>query len=99
MTAGVQQLLLSFDALSEAEKREAAAEMLRRTHPVGADNLPEESLIKTAEAPVLKIEACDAVKDLPFQPRNDWERRLLAIASDCGTSLSNEAVSSEGLYE
>jgi hypothetical protein len=35
----------------------------------------------------------------PIQPRDEWERRLLAIASDCGVSLSNEAVSSEGLYE
>jgi hypothetical protein len=36
---------------------------------------------------------------LRIQPRDEWERRLLAIASDCGVSLSNEAVSSEGLYE
>jgi hypothetical protein len=34
-----------------------------------------------------------------FQPRDEWERRLLEIASDCGVSLSNEALSSEGLYE
>ena len=31
-----------------------------------------------------------------IQPRDDWGRRLLAAASDCGVSLSNEAVSSEG---
>jgi hypothetical protein len=92
MTAGVQQLLRSFDALSEAEKQEAAAEVLRRTQP-------EESLTRTAEASVPKVKACDAVKGLPFQPRDEWERRLLAIATDCGTSLSNEAVSSEGIYE
>jgi len=35
----------------------------------------------------------------PFVPRNDWDRALLAAASDCGVSLSNEAVSSEGLYD
>ena len=35
----------------------------------------------------------------PLQPRDEWERRLLSIATDCGVSLSNEAVSSEGLYE
>jgi predicted transcriptional regulator len=33
------------------------------------------------------------------QPRDEWERGLLAAATDCGVSLSNEAVSSEGLYE
>jgi hypothetical protein len=31
MTTAVQELLKSFDSLSEAEKREAAAELLRRT--------------------------------------------------------------------
>jgi hypothetical protein len=33
------------------------------------------------------------------QPRDEWGSGLLAAASDCGVSLSNEAVSSEGLYE
>lgn len=33
------------------------------------------------------------------QPRDEWERRLFEAASDCGVALSNEAVSSEGLYE
>lgn len=36
---------------------------------------------------------------LQVQPRDEWERELLAAATDCGVSLSNEAVSSEGLYE
>jgi hypothetical protein len=36
---------------------------------------------------------------LRLQPRDEWERGLLAAATDCGVSLSNEAVSSEGLYE
>jgi hypothetical protein len=35
----------------------------------------------------------------PVQPRDEWERRLLSAASDCGVSLSHAAVSSEGLYE
>jgi predicted DNA-binding antitoxin AbrB/MazE fold protein len=34
-----------------------------------------------------------------LQPRDEWERGLLAAARDCGVSLSNEAVSSEGLYD
>ncbi len=33
------------------------------------------------------------------QARDEWERRLRSAASDCGVSLSNEAVSSEGLYD
>lgn len=32
-------------------------------------------------------------------PEDEWVRRLRAIATDCGVSLSNEAVSSEGLYD
>jgi hypothetical protein len=34
-----------------------------------------------------------------IQPGHEWERRLRSAASDCGVSLSNEAVSSEGLYD
>jgi hypothetical protein len=36
---------------------------------------------------------------LRVQPRDEWERRLLEAATDCGMALSHEAVSSEGLYE
>jgi hypothetical protein len=36
---------------------------------------------------------------VPTPPRDEWERRLRSAATDCGKSLSNEAVSSEGLYD
>jgi hypothetical protein len=35
----------------------------------------------------------------PIEPRDDWERRLLGLAKDCGVSLSNEALSREEMYE
>jgi len=35
----------------------------------------------------------------PIVPQDEWERRLLSVASDCGVSLSHAAVSSEGIYE
>jgi predicted transcriptional regulator len=35
----------------------------------------------------------------PLEPRDDWERLELGLGIDCGTSVSNEALSSEGLYE
>jgi hypothetical protein len=38
-------------------------------------------------------------RPLPFEPLDEWERTLLSIGSDCGVSLSDEAVSSEGLYD
>jgi antitoxin (DNA-binding transcriptional repressor) of toxin-antitoxin stability system len=31
--------------------------------------------------------------------RDDWEQMLLSAGTDCGVSLSHEAVSSEGLYD
>jgi hypothetical protein len=34
-----------------------------------------------------------------IQPRDEWERRLLEGATDCGVALSHDAVSSEGQYE
>jgi predicted DNA-binding antitoxin AbrB/MazE fold protein len=33
------------------------------------------------------------------EPQDEWERRLLGLAKDCGVSLPDSAVSSEGLYE
>lgn len=43
-------------------------------------------------------EAMASLPSIPA-PRDEWERRLRAIAIDCGTSLSDAAVSSEGIYE
>ena len=36
---------------------------------------------------------------VPLQPQDEWERRLLGLAKDCGVSLPNWAVSRETLYE
>jgi hypothetical protein len=33
------------------------------------------------------------------QPRDEWERRLLGIAKDCGVSLPDQDISREALYE
>ncbi len=35
----------------------------------------------------------------PLVPRDEWERGLLEAARDCGVSLPNSALSSEGLYD
>lgn len=34
-----------------------------------------------------------------LEPRDEWERGLLAAASDCGVSLSDEALSREKMYD
>lgn len=33
------------------------------------------------------------------QPRDEWERRLLGLAKDCGVSLSDESISRTALYD
>lgn len=35
----------------------------------------------------------------PIVPRDDWERRLLAIGTDCGGSLRPSDLTSEGMYD
>jgi hypothetical protein len=35
----------------------------------------------------------------PPTPADDWERRLFGAAIDCGVSVPDEALSSDGLYE
>ena len=37
-------------------------------------------------------------RPLPFEPRDEWERRLLAIGKDCGVSLPDSAFTAEELY-
>lgn len=34
-----------------------------------------------------------------FCPQDEWERRLLEAASDCGVSLPDSALSREEMYE
>jgi hypothetical protein len=67
---------------------EAALNELARKQGVAPEALALQALRERFLAPALRI-----------QPRDEWERGLLAAATDCGVSLSNEAVSSEGLYE
>jgi hypothetical protein len=38
-------------------------------------------------------------KIAPVEPRDDWERRLFEAAIDCGVSVPDSALSSDGLYE
>jgi hypothetical protein len=34
-----------------------------------------------------------------LQPRDEWERNLLALAKDCGVALSDADLSREALYD
>lgn len=39
------------------------------------------------------------LRTAPPTPIDDWERGLLAAARDCGVSLPDAALSSDGLYD
>ncbi len=39
------------------------------------------------------------VRTPAFEPQDEWERLLLSAASDCGVSLSDEALSREEMYD
>ena len=64
MTNGVQQFLNTFDALSDAEKSEAAAEVLRRVLRSAPADLPEDSLL-AAEELFLALDAREAQNAQP----------------------------------
>jgi hypothetical protein len=54
----------------------------------------------TPEAAAIEVLRDRLLPPQPQAPTNDeWMRRLREAAIDCGVSLSNEAVSSEGLYD
>jgi hypothetical protein len=52
-----------------------------------------------------EVLALDALRDRflpdvpPVEPRDEWERKLFGSAIDCGVSVPDSALSSDGLYE
>lgn len=60
MTPSVQQLLNSFDLLPEAEKRELALEILRRTVNFDLPPFSDEELVLSAEELFLELDRREA---------------------------------------
>lgn len=60
MTTAVRQLLKSFDALSDGEKQEAAAELLRRVLREVPVEIPDESLVVAADDLFRELDAREA---------------------------------------
>jgi hypothetical protein len=58
-----------------------------RGQGVAAEDLALNALRERFLVPALKV-----------QPRDEWERRVLELAKDCGVSLSDAALSREALY-
>ena len=52
-----------------------------------------------------EVLALDALRDRflpdvpPVEPQDEWERKLFGAAIDCGVSVPDSALSSDGLYE
>jgi hypothetical protein len=51
------------------------------------------------EALALKVLRERILSMAALLPRDEWERGLLEAATNCGVSLSDWAVSSEGIYD
>ncbi len=60
MTTAVQQLLDNFDSLSEADKYQAAVEILRRASVFGEGDLPEPALVEAADELFRALDAEEA---------------------------------------
>jgi predicted DNA-binding antitoxin AbrB/MazE fold protein len=58
--------------------------------PLTPLSLPDKARVKLTVQPA---------KLPPFEPQDEWERRLLEIGQDCGVSLSDEDLSRENLYD
>ncbi len=67
----------------------------------------EAALIESArrQGVAPEVLALDALRErflaaaTTVRPQDEWERRLLGVATDCGVSLPHSALSSDGLYE
>jgi hypothetical protein len=67
MTESVQQLLDAFDSLTEAERQEAAAEILRRVRNWELPPLDDEALTLIADESFLEYDARESA-DPPARP-------------------------------
>jgi hypothetical protein len=65
VTTAVKQLLDSFDALSEAEKHQAAAELLRRVQQEPFEEVPDETFVEAAEELFRELDAREAADAHP----------------------------------
>jgi hypothetical protein len=63
MSTTVEEILDSFDHLSEAEKRELASEIIRRTAEFDLTSLTDEELVLNAEALFLELDQRESAND------------------------------------
>jgi len=76
---------------------EIEQEVAKRAQELGTT--PEHLVLAKLRAEFAPATAEREQQARSFEPQDEWERQLAAASSPCGVSLSNEAVSSEGIYE
>lgn len=79
---------------------------MTRLQLFGIDRLPPAERVALAREILASVAApAPADSDLiratvpPPVPTDEWERRLFAAAIDCGVSVPDAALSSDGLYD
>lgn len=73
---------------------------VRLTHEIFASLIAEAERRGTSPAAVARAVLSEHLPPAPdYMPRDDWERRLREIATDCGVALSDDALSREELYD
>ncbi len=83
-------------------RQRSASTMILQLPATLENALAEEARRRGVPAEALVL---DALRDrflprvAPPLPQDDWERRLFGAAIDCGVSVPDSAVSSDGLYE
>jgi hypothetical protein len=63
MTKSVEELLNSFEKLPEAEKRELASEIIRRSLAFDMPQLPEDSLLLAADEIFLQLDKDESLHE------------------------------------
>ena len=63
MTKSVEQLLKSFEQLSEAEKRELASEIIKRSLTLELPELLDESLLLAADQTFLRLDKEESIHE------------------------------------
>jgi hypothetical protein len=82
---------------AEIEKEKGRTMVLNLTQQLEAA-ISEQARQRGVTPEALAMEALQR-RFLPIEPQDEWERGLLEAARDCGVSLPDSALSSEGLYE
>lgn len=63
MTKSVEQLLKSFEQLPEAEKRELASEIIKRSLRLDLPELSDETLLLTADQTFLQLDKEESIHE------------------------------------